>query len=423
MSVIQYGLLLGLDPSAPTQKQSLAVLRVGHMYAQLVSGNNSNIAIDIVHYYINSFNKKHWSMRTTFSPLCLFLGASILISCSNHNNEQNAIKLDDTPTSRVDYLDISELKNSPKVIGKISSFDVINDNSFVISTISPPQVIVFDKTGTQIEEIGSHGKGPYEFMRPSIVKHSQNNIYVWCQGMLKLIVFTTDGKPINQYEFDSAIKDFEIHDNWAFLYTSGGLNESIVTVFDLTNGKYIEHAWGQASKEHQMLNMKEFTGGIALKDSFLFFSPTNFPEVSIVDLASFNLVSNKKILDPEFTMEEIPGDINDFLRDQDKSVQYIFGSNVVTGIYVTDSIIVIRTEIGNLEMEGLYFKDASKRKYKSYVFDRNMQLISTYSEPALDSKHRIYSAHNSEIYAIGLSEDLEGYKLQKVNITNNTTTH
>jgi hypothetical protein len=362
-------------------------------------------------------------METVLKKTSLFIFGIILISCSKQMKDENTIYINNNHDSfaTVDYWNITELKNNPQIIGKISSVDVINDSSLVISTNNPPQVIIFDKSGNQIQEIGKYGKGPNEYLKPNIVKYYRNNIYVWCQDLLKLNVYKLDGTPVNQYNFKSAIKDFEIYNNYACIYSSGGIDESIITIFDLSENRFKEQCFGKATKEHQILNMKEHTGGIALKDCLLYFSPTSYPEISIIDLSTLKLVSNKKIVDTEFKLQMVSDDINGFLMNQNKSIQYIFGSHVVTGVYTTDSVIVIRTEVGEVEMKGLIFKDASKRMFKSYVFDCDMNLMQVYIEHALDCKNKIYSAYNSSLYSIELNNSLEAYNWQKINIKNNNS--
>lgn len=350
--------------------------------------------------------------------LLFLLVITFMISCTEETNKGNVVYLKEENSSVInaDYIEIAVLNNKPDIIGDVRYVDIINDSALVVSTTSPPQVIILDRNGNQIQKIGKVGKGPNEYLSPSIVKYSQSKIYIWCSKQLRLLVFDVNGKVVKQYNFENAIKDFVIFKNYACFYTVGGLDKSLITIFDLSQSEFINKTFGSLTKEHEILNMREHSGGIAIKDSLLFFTPTNALEISIVDLSEFNLITKIKIDDPEFKIDKVSGDINNFIRDQIKSIQYIYGSCRVLGIYSTKQGIILRAEVGDIEMEGLNFKDISKRMNKAYVFDAEMNLKYTYEEQTMNFPEQLYFSDNSNIYAIRLNESQEKYIWEEVNI-------
>lgn len=350
--------------------------------------------------------------------LLLFLVTSFVISCTKKTDNGDVIhlKVDNTLLANVDYIEIADLNNDPDIIGIASYADIINDSSLLISTTTPPQVFVFNRNGNQALKVGKIGKGPNEYLSPSIVKYSQDEIYVWCSKQLRLIVFDINGEAIKQYDFDKAVKDFVIFKNYVCFYTVGGLNESLITIFDLSQGQFINKAFGSLTKEHEILNMREHSGGIVIKDSLLFFTPTNELEVSIVDLSKFILIKKIKIEDSEFKTQKVSGDINSFLRDQAESIQYIYGASRVLGIFPTKLGIILRAEVGQIKMEGLNFKDVSKRMNKTYVFDADLKLEGVHKERTMDYVNQIYFSDKSTIYSIKLNKSQETYIWEEVKI-------
>jgi hypothetical protein len=179
---------------------------------------------------------------------------------------------------------IAELENTPSVVGEIKSFTMINDSNFLVSTSKPSRVFKYNTKGTQLQQIGKVGRGPYEYINPNIVKYNNNNVYVWCANLLKLIIFDNSGTPIKEYDFNKAIKEFLPYKNLLCFYTSGGFDEPIIKIFDLSKNEFINDGYGTKSNEHKILNMKEGSGGLVIKDSILYFTATNNPAIHEINL-------------------------------------------------------------------------------------------------------------------------------------------
>ncbi|MGM0505389.1 MAG: 6-bladed beta-propeller [Bacteroidota bacterium] len=345
-------------------------------------------------------------MKKTIIVIIIFLTA-----CIQKKDKSNIINLGQTDQIEID-LDsekITNLKNSPRIVGEISSIDMIHDSALVISTAEPPNVIIFNKKGNQIKKIDKYGKGANEYLKPNIVRHYQNHVYIYCGDQNRLIKFNLNGEPEKQYNIKKRIKDFEIYKDYACLYTTGSIDNSIISIFDLSQEKILKQKYGKPSKEHKILNMKENTGAIAIDDSLLYFSLVSKPKITLVNLSTLKKLKEFHIKDPEFTTKKVSTDINSFLRKRDQSIQYMFGSDVVTEIFTSDSNIIVKSEIGELKMDGFKFKDASERKIKLYIFDKNMNFQAIHLQKAENVTHQIHASSKSKIYSVRLTKNLENY--------------
>ncbi len=340
------------------------------------------------------------------------------MACTTIQKNDNIIFVNNekVTTAKIKYEFISELENTPRVIGEIKSMDIIGDSSLVISSTKPPQVIVFDKSGSQILEIGTVGRGPNEFLNPSIVRYHHDEFFIWCSELRRIIVFDLNGSPVKQYNLDTNIKDFHIYENYAYCYNNtGDIDKGLISIFDLDEDKFKNHNLGTASTEHIILNMRDITRGMCINGNMLYYTQVSYPNISVIDLTNEDLVITKEIIDPDFHFEKLSVEINDFIANQ-KSIQYIYGSDIVTGIYPAESYIILRTKVGRVVMDGLNYKDATKRKIKTYIFDYDFNLLKTHKAIALEKGGEILSAHNGKIYAINVNSSLESYVWQRLNI-------
>ncbi len=352
--------------------------------------------------------------------LLLFVLIGMACTTTHKNNNVVFVNNNKVPIAKIEYEFIYELDNSPRVIGEIKSMDIIADTSLVISTTKPPQVIVFDKSGSQIREIGSVGRGPKEFLSPSIVRYHHDEFFVWCGELRRLIVFDVNGLPVKQYNLETNIKDFYIYDNYAYCYNNtGDIDKGLISVFDLDGDKFKKHNFGTASTEHIVLNMRDITRGMCINGNLLYCTQVSYPNISVIDLTTEDLVVSKEIIDPDFHLEKLSAEINDFIANQE-SIQYIYGSDIVTGIYPAESYIILRTKMGRVDMEGVNYKDATKREIKTYIFDYDFNLLKIHKALALEKGGEILSAHNGSIYAINLNSSLEAYVWERLNISLDT---
>jgi WD40 repeat protein len=352
-------------------------------------------------------------MKKTYLFAIIFL--FIVISCWEAKRDRlidipKTVNIDSSLTLQP----LSILSCNLKLIGRISSFCFVDENNYVVTQINPPQVILYDKTGTQIREIGKSGSGPFEYISPAIVRSDNKNIYVWCNMQLKLIVFDTSGNPIKEFpKFERAIKDFVIYKNYVCFYSAGGFDEPIIKIYDLNTKKFIKQAFGVQSNEHKILSTMQGSGGLALSKNNLFFASIDELSVYKVDLDDFS-ISNYKINDPEFHVEKVNVDHHKFIGDP-KSIQYIFGSDITTGLFCTNNYVALKVEIGKIEIKGMQ-ADNSKRMQKNYIFDDKMNLkYAVRAKLNNGCDNFLYTSYGDFLYALKLRED-NTYELNKVNL-------
>lgn len=311
---------------------------------------------------------------------------------------------------------ICTLNDSAKVLGEVSSFEMISENSFVVSSSKSAQVIVYNVIGEPLFEIGSKGNGPFEYISPSLVRFYDQEFYVWCNMKLKLIIFDRHGTPVKEYtNFTKGINDFDIYENYLYLYSAGGFDDPIIQIYDLNKSEFIRKSFGKQTNEHKVLNAFSGAGGLALTEKELIFSPNDELIVYKVDLDNFSY-SIYKVTDKDFKVEKIDVDHIEFMADP-ASVQYIFGSDIVTGVFCTDSYLILMCETGKIELNGFQIVDNSKRKQKYYVFDNKLDLkysIQTYSDPG---GNILWSSYDDKMYKLRFNDNLQ-YELCSVDLFN-----
>ncbi len=343
--------------------------------------------------------------------------STILMSCKSEKNFYIDIPEDHFFESGLPVKKVCDLEENLEVIGEIKSVSFSNKNSFVVSVPEPAGVILYNTEGEQLRLVGNSGNGPFEYIRPSLVRVYNDNIYVWCSMLTKLLVFDTSGNPVNEYSFSRGIRDFVVFDNYVYFYSAGGFDEPIINVFDLNTGQTLEKGFGEKTNEHKIFMFRECTGGLDLSENNLLFSPTHKPYVYRVNL--MNLSKEEYLInDPEFSFKKTTSEPQDFIYDIVNNAEYLFGSDIITGIYHTENHVILQAEVGKIVMSGLEFKDISNRKQKFYVFDKEMKLQFAVSSPISDRLNNcLYASNDDSFYAIGLCEDYLNYRLYKVGLS------
>lgn len=345
-----------------------------------------------------------------FFILCLFA-----ISCSERVSD-NLIEVrdfaDSFPEKRV-----YELSNKPRLLGELDSFHFVDEESFVVSAVQPPTVILFNKEGEQLRSIGRQGRGQFEYLTPSLVRSYNGLIYLWCSNLLKLMVFTQHGEAVKEYHFSRAIKDFAIHNNMMFIYKSDDVSDRhIVSVFDLDSEKFLPHAFGHRTNEHDILNSSFCSGAMHIDDDHLYFAPTDRTKLYQVDLTDFS-VSEFMVDAPGFETEIVRQPLNEFMGDVFTSVQYIFGSDLITGLFQVSGKIVLMAEAGEIEIQGLDITDYSNRRILFYFLDETNDLsYALRAAPMTGSSSCLYASVGGKVYMLRLAEDLENWSLFALDI-------
>lgn len=348
----------------------------------------------------------------------LFVSITIVVtalSCSKRDNRTVDVLQKIEMDSCIPSTPVCLLKENLNYISEIASFYVINDSQFVVSSVNPAQVLLYNIHGDQVLQIGKSGNGPNEYISPAIIRAYNNQIYVWCNMRLKLIVFDCNGKPIVEYtNFTKGIKDFCICDNLLCIYSSGGFDDPMVQFYDLETRKFNGKGFGEQTNEHKILNAYMCSGGLAFSKAQLLFAPNDAPTIYMVDIRDFT-IKEMAINDPGFAIERVDENPVVFMADMLKSTAYIFGSDIITGLYATASHFIVTAEVGKIELEGLRFKDVSKRRQQFYILDKKLNLLYCIrSKPWEGSNPCLYASFSDDLYAIKYNIKDEVYQLHKL---------
>jgi hypothetical protein len=224
---------------------------------------------------------------------------------------------------------------------------------------------------------------------------------------LKIIVYNLSGEPLKEFIFEKAIKDFVVYNDLLCIYSASGTSEAIINIYDMTKDEFLPHEYGYSTREHNILAMKEGVGGVALQGNNLLFAPSD--ELCIYKINLKNYSQTKYVIDDnKFKVEKSKENINRLMEDQIRLVQYMFESDNVTGLFCTDSYVVLKAETGKVEMDGMRIKDTSKRRQKEYVFDHEMKMKYAISAHLnLGCKNNLYSSMGECIYTLKFNADNE----------------
>ena len=257
--------------------------------------------------------------------------------CSKTGKETNQDNLIEIPEivevdSSLGWKKICDLDENLEVLGNINSFDFLDKDHFVVSVSEGSQVILYDTRGEQLGILGKKGKGPFEYVSPSIVRVKNQNIYVWCSKLLKLIKFDSSGKPVEEYtKFERAIKDFVIYNNYAGFYSAGGYDESVLKIYDLNAQKFLK-GYGYKTNEHKILNAFKSTDGLTKGKNNIYFTPLNTLNINKINLNNTSITSYT-IDDPDFEMEKVNINASKFLMNFKKCMQF-FLKQILFRVYI-----------------------------------------------------------------------------------------
>lgn len=276
---------------------------------------------------------------------------------------------------------VTRLFENRTLHGEIISVAFIDQDNFVVGTRSPSSVISYDAFGQQTLVIANVGSGPHEFREPSIVRADNERIYVWCSNQLKLIVYTHDGEPLDEFTgFKKAIQDFLPIGNKIAFYTTGGSVDSYIEVFDLDQ-KSIEYKGGDVSNEQLVLSLQACAGGLSnVGNKLLFMSPDRL-EINVLDLNVAEELETSKLEDPDFKVRPVAGEATEFINNErEKAFLYLFENSQVNGIYALGEKVLVKAEVGEwaVDFDNKLF-DGSNRFNKFFVLDRDLELSSSFT--------------------------------------------
>jgi hypothetical protein len=282
---------------------------------------------------------------------CLIFLLLFLTFCSRQGNDIKEGSLDV----------LCQLKENMTLIGQVESFSMGEPYS-VVST--GEQIIIFDAEGNQRSVIDKQGRGPYEYVDASTVRHRDDRIYAWDSSTLKFIVFDMDGEGILECRYDSAISDFVPDGDKVYIYTLGRRVGHIIDVLDLVTGEIVESLLPH-SFEHEVLLMQASMAPLTLVEGKLYFMPKDSLVLYRYAVSNKHLERIHEFDSPSFSVKPFEGSIED---DYFKTAAYTFENSYTVGLAVKNDKCNILT------MEGT----ATINTYDTH-FDDNSLFSSLYS--------------------------------------------
>jgi hypothetical protein len=322
----------------------------------------------------------------------------LLFSCAKENQTEQEIKIEilDKLKEEQEVL----LKENIRLVGDVLSFDFMIGGGWVISSSSPSSVISFDSNGNQIFVFGNIGQGPYEFMRPDLVRVEEDTVYIWCGMSLKLIAFSVEGTPLFEYKnIGYAIQDFRVYKDHAYIYSSGNTQAALVQEYDLKKGLFTGKEYGKKSDEHQVLSSFYCASGMDKKGKYLYFTSASELGVFQLDMEAGEY-SYFPIDEVDFQIKPLDEHYRSFMENPKKSIDYVLNSPIITGLFIYGDGLMLTIEEGEVEVEGLIPKNyISKRRKKYYKLETEMN-ISNGWEVKLQEEHNhcLYMSNSVHLF-------------------------
>ena len=289
---------------------------------------------------ILSYNPfKLFFMRRVLNLIAIIV---ILCSCQKTSNKQRNYK-------KVVY-DSLLLQQNIKILGDITSIDFFIDQSFVITSQKSRSIYFYNSKGEQFKVLNTIGKGPFEYINPTIIKINEDKVYVWCSELLKLIVFDREGKPINEHgRFKNAIKDFDVYSDKLYMYLAGGSNKTILE-YDLNSNSTINY-FGNVSEEHKLLNIISSSGAIAINQSIPYFTTTD--SLNIYSINKNASLQCYKIHDENFKVNKVKDKSDDIINNNKHLLfDYLNNNSVVMGLYSSERGMLLEFEFGKYSIKN-----------------------------------------------------------------------
>ncbi|HAJ98696.1 MAG TPA: hypothetical protein DCM62_01590 [Bacteroidales bacterium] len=353
----------------------------------------------------------------------MFLLISLLaLTCASC---KRAVETEFPPTEQMDgelpFTKICRLKNYPEMVGAISRLSFLDPEHFIIVSNAASQVLIFNKKGEQVRFIGNKGRGEFEFLSPDLVRVHDDRIFIWCNQLLKLIIFAHDGNPLNEIFFQRAIKDFVVWENLMCIYTSAATGEvgPMLKIYDMNLETFVGQGFGEVTNEHQILTSHHCAGGLALFNHYVYFSPIDRPKVYRINLKNFSK-TYFQITDPDFVLEKVATPAHEFAPNPLVAIPYVFGSDIAEDLYAFNNYIVLMASVGDMKFEGMTLVDYSARRQVLYFLNHDLQpKRKIMSLPLKFTNACLLDTSQDGLYAIKFDPVLTTYGLYRLNLPGN----
>ena len=337
---------------------------------------------------------KHSARPLVF--VCIVLLASSCINSSRHTTDL---------ISEV----VCSFSNHENVLGLPISFDFVNDTTVVLAVDN--RVLLYSDSGIFIRQIGRPGKALFEYNSPSLVRATEDSIYVWSSMSLQFISFGVDGAPGSIYPYDSALSDFDITDDLIVIYTAAKRGDHIIDLYHKDDNRI--ESFGDATDEHRILCQNASVAPLLLKDDQILFASKDHLQIYELDCNSGAVSEIALFQSPSFNVNKLPASIASMSR-KEKS-QYLKDNPISLMILpVETNNYALMTLEGKTELEDDGVSNLN-RTYDIY-FGKDSDIVSV---PWGVMKYwHLFSYRNGYLYYLNneIDGDDEDILLQRVKL-------
>lgn len=132
------------------------------------------------------------------------------------------------------------LDQETQLLGSVTDATRLPDGRIAVATVDPG-VFLFDAKGGFLQQLGSPGEGPFEYLNPALVRPAGDGVAVWDAGNRRLLTFQADGSPDEEWTgFRRSASNFVLHGDTLYLHHGGAST-------DLYVGIYLRNGHGEAT--------------------------------------------------------------------------------------------------------------------------------------------------------------------------------
>ncbi|NBB85307.1 MAG: hypothetical protein GVY12_03675 [Bacteroidetes bacterium] len=123
------------------------------------------------------------------------------------------------------------LDQETQLLGSLTDATRLPDGRIAVATVDPG-VFLFDAEGSFLQQLGSPGEGPFEYLNPALVRPAGDGVAVWDAGNRRLLTFQADGAPDAEWTgFRRSVSNFVLHGDTLYLHHGGASTDPYVGVY------------------------------------------------------------------------------------------------------------------------------------------------------------------------------------------------
>lgn len=305
----------------------------------------------------------------------------LLVTCPYELTGQSISEntLGDNNLLKLHLIHTYELKESDYFISSILDIVHISDDSLLIITNTEDGVILYTDRGSVQKRISNLGRGPFEFVSPTISRVIDSKYFIWDSSQLKLSVFDKNGYGIREYsDFRWAINDFLVSGDYIYINNRGNSSGKILEKYQLSGSKR-DPLFEAIDKTQEHLFLSSIQPSVrmtSIDDRILFISPSSLTLYAL-DTNS-NEIKSIYLEDDDFHVPHIRS-VSSLWSGAENPADYLRESSLVTNLFHVDGYIVIIARMGREIFNHAYNVYSSEERYfKILVLDSNLNLKDTF---------------------------------------------